>query len=183
MGKEMSRLSRTVSHALRHEPWLYELILNNEGWTSVESMLAALRREREEWADLSENDLARMIDTSNKRRHEIEDGKIRALYGHSIAGKLTMTPTIPPDLLFHGTDIHVVPQIKSSGLLPMGRQYVHLSTDKETAQQVARRKAKQWTILRVIANKAHAHGVSFYEGNEKVWLADEVPTQFIVFEE
>jgi putative RNA 2'-phosphotransferase len=65
----------------------------------------------------------------------------------------------------------------------MGRQYVHLSTDKETAQQVARRKAKQWTILRVIANKAHAHGVSFYGGNEKVWLADEVPTKFIVFEE
>ena len=26
-------LSKTISHALRHEPWLYELELDDEGWT------------------------------------------------------------------------------------------------------------------------------------------------------
>ena len=183
MGKEMSYLSRAVSRALRHEPWLYELELDYEGWTPVENILMALRKERAEWADLAQNDLAHMIETSNKRRHEIQDGKIRALYGHSIAGKLKRTPTTPPDLLFHGTNRNVVSQIRSSGLLPMNRQYVHLSTDEETAKQVGRRKAKQSTILRVMADKAHANGIAFYEGNEKVWLVDEVPTEFIAFDE
>jgi len=183
MGKELSHLSRAVSHVLRHEPWLYELELDDEGWTPVESILTALRKERAEWAGLSENDLARMIETLDKRRHEMRDGKIRALYGHSIAGKLKRTPTTPPDLLFHGTNPDIVPQIKSSGLLPMHRQYVHLSTDEETAKQVGRRKARQYTLLRVMAGKAHVNGISFYEGNEKVWLADQVPTEFIVFDE
>jgi putative RNA 2'-phosphotransferase len=186
VGKEMSRLSslsRAVSHALRHEPWLYELELDDEGWTSVQNILTALRQRQAEWADVSENELAHMIEMSSKRRHEIRDGKIRSLYGHSIAVKFTGTPTTPPDMLFHGTDLNVVPLIKSSGLLSMKRQYVHLSTDEETAKQVGRRKAKQSAILRVMAKEAHANGVSFYQGNEKVWLAYKVPTEFIAFDE
>jgi putative RNA 2'-phosphotransferase len=73
--------------------------------------------------------------------------------------------------------------IKSSGLLPMGRQYVHLSVDEATAFDVGRRKARKPTILRVSAGKARNTGIHFYEGNEKVWLADFVPPDFIVFGE
>jgi putative RNA 2'-phosphotransferase len=178
--KDLSNLSRAVSHALRHEPWLYELELDDEGWASVESILVALRKEQPEWADLCEADLARMIESSSKRRHEVKDGRIRALYGHSIAGKLKRTPATPPAVLFHGTAPDVVSLIKVSGLLPMGRQYVHLSVDEATAVEVGRRKAKKPTILRVLAAEAHAKGIHFYEGNEKVWLADLVPSDFIV---
>jgi putative RNA 2'-phosphotransferase len=28
-------LSEVFSHALRHEPWLYELELDDEGWASL----------------------------------------------------------------------------------------------------------------------------------------------------
>lgn len=31
---DLPKLSRAVSHALRHEPWLYELELDGEGWTT-----------------------------------------------------------------------------------------------------------------------------------------------------
>ena len=64
----------------------------------------------------------------------------------------------------------------------MGRQYVHLSVDSTTAREVGRRKASQPVILRVLAGNAHVNGFRFYEGNEKVWLADHVPAKFIVFE-
>ena len=35
MVKDLTQISRVVSHALRHEPWLYELELDAEGWTEV----------------------------------------------------------------------------------------------------------------------------------------------------
>jgi putative RNA 2'-phosphotransferase len=175
----LTHLSKLVSHALRHEPWLYELELDEEGWTSVESIVVALRNERPEWANLREGDLTRMIESSTKRRHEVKDGRIRALYGHSIVGKLKRTPVTPPDVLYHGTAPEVVALIKSSGLLPMGRQHVHLSLDEATAAEVGRRKARKPTILRVLAGKAHATGIRFYEGNERVLLADCVPPEFI----
>lgn len=176
-------LSRTVSHALRHEPWLYELELDEEGWTPIDGVLSALRGERQEWRSLTEADLVRMIEASSKRRHEISGGRIRALYGHSVPGRLRKTPAVPPGLLFHGTAPASLPNIRSSGLLPMGRQYVHLSIDRATAEEVGRRKSPRPIILQVLAGEAHVQGVRFYEGNEKVWLADQVPARFITLEE
>jgi putative RNA 2'-phosphotransferase len=101
--KDLTAISRTLSHALRPEPWLYELELDAEGWTPVEAVLAGLRAERNDWRDLAADDLAEMIATSTKRRHEMADGRIRALYGHSVPGKLARTPSPPPERLYHGT--------------------------------------------------------------------------------
>ncbi|MCS7021751.1 MAG: RNA 2'-phosphotransferase [Gemmataceae bacterium] len=180
-GPDLRDLSRAVSHALRHEPWLYGLELDAEGWACVDELVAALRRNKPEWVTLSVDDLTRMIATSDKQRHEIRGGKIRALYGHSIPGKLRRTPMVPPEVFYHGTSPLFVPAIRTSGLLPMARQYVHLSVDVDTALAVGKRKSKTPIILRVQAKQAYEKGVQFYIGNEKVWLVDRVPSDFIVF--
>ena len=52
-----------MSHALRYEPWLYELELDAEGWTSVEALLVAPRTEKADWNDLEAADLAEVIRT------------------------------------------------------------------------------------------------------------------------
>ena len=77
-----SNLSRTISHALRHEPWVYELELDDEGWVLILQLLDALRSENEAWQELGESDIREMVRTSSKQRHEIRDGRIRAIYGH-----------------------------------------------------------------------------------------------------
>lgn len=179
MGIDTVQLSKTVSHALRHEPWLYELELDDEGWVNVEALLAALREEMPAWRNLTESDLVEMIRSSSKQRHELAAGRIRALYGHSLPGKLHRTPAMPPAYLFHGTSPAFVAAIRRDGLLPMARQYVHLSIDAETAQAVGKRKSPAPIILVVKSQEARQAGVAFYEGNEKVWLADRVPPEFI----
>jgi putative RNA 2'-phosphotransferase len=102
MPLDHTRLSKTVSHALRHQPWLYELEPDSEGWVSVEDLLEALR-ERKAWRNLAAADIAAMVEGSDKRRFEMRDGRIRALYGHSIPGKLSREPARPPAVLYHGT--------------------------------------------------------------------------------
>jgi putative RNA 2'-phosphotransferase len=172
-------LSKVISHALRHEPWLYELELDDEGWVPIEELLSALRTEKPDWSAVSEADLAEMIARSDKKRHELRDGKIRALYGHSVADKLLKQPSEPPAILYHGTSPETVQRIKADGLRPMSRQYVHLSVDKATAEQVGRRKAQMPVLLVVKAAQAHVAGIAFYRGNDQVWLADFVPVTFI----
>ncbi len=142
MGINLIDLSRVVSHALRHEPWLYELEINSEGWTSVNNLLDALRLQEDDWKELTELDIVKMIDSSSKRRHEITDGCIRALYGHSLVHKLQKTELMPPEILFHGTSPKAYKIIKSEGLKPMQRQYVHLTTNRDNAYQVGQRKGK-----------------------------------------
>ncbi len=120
------KLSKEISYALRHAPWEYELELDSEGWVSVEQVLNALRLDKQ-WESITESDLKKMIEVSDKKRHEILDEKIRALYGHSVPQKILKKVSVPPSILYHGTARHLVEQILSEGLQPMGRQYVHLS--------------------------------------------------------
>ena len=180
MKHDAHRLSRTISHALRHEPWLYELELDEEGWVDAEALLSALRSQRREWRRLSEQDIARVMAAADKLRFELHDGKIRALYGHSTPQRLLKVPSTPPAVLYHGTSPKTVEVILAEGLKPMGRQYVHLSADRETADRVGHRKAQNAVILEIGAAEAHAAGVVFYKGNELVWLADRVPEAYVL---
>ncbi|OYO02453.1 RNA 2'-phosphotransferase [Enemella evansiae] len=171
-------LSRVVSHALRHEPWVYELDLDHQGWIPVDSLVEALRLDPR-WSSLTVADVEAMVAGAGKRRHEMREGRIRAIYGHSLAGRIARGPAEPPRWLFHGAPPSAAEMIRVDGLRPMGRQFVHLSIDQESARQVGLRKSPVPVILRVDTQAAGEAGVAFYAGNEKVWLADSVPPEFI----
>ena len=180
--RQFSELSRVISHALRHEPWRYELELDADGWVGLPQLLESLRTERADWSALSEADLKEMLRRSSKQRHEIENGQIRATYGHSVPGRLARTRSQPPNVLYHGTNPELIDAIRTDGLRPMQRQNIHLSVDTVSALEVGRRKSREPVLLLVRAIEAHHSGIAFYEGNEKVWLADRVPWSFIQVE-
>lgn len=167
-------LSRAVSHALRHEPWLYELELDEEGWAQVEQLVSALREKGENWSAVDRKAIERMIMSATKRRHELDGNRIRALYGHS-AHRIKKATSRPPGRLFHGTAPRTWDLIQEEGLRPMGRQHVHLSIDVATATAVGRRKSAHPVILTIDATGAAAAGARFYKGNDIVWLADQIP--------
>jgi putative RNA 2'-phosphotransferase len=141
--------------------------------------LEALRSRGAGWSDLGADDLGDVVATSEKNRFELEGARVRARYGHSVPQRLARVEAPPPDLLFHGTSPRAWRAIADRGLVPMRRQYVHLSADVATALQVGRRKAAEPVLLRVYARVAAAAGVRFYLGNELVWLADAVPAEFV----
>lgn len=176
--KHLEQLSKEVSYALRHAPWEYELEMDEEGWVLTDQLLSALRAS-EKWKDIKESDLVEMIERSEKKRHQILNGKIRAFYGHSIPMKIVREEKMPPDFLYHGTARRFLDSIEEKGLLPQNRQYVHLSQDVETAENVGKRHDHKPCILKIDANAAWKNGVKFYYGNEKVWLADQIPSQYI----
>lgn len=174
------KLSKEISYALRHSPLEYGLELDNNGWVRLQELLTALRK-KEEWKTLEIKDLIKMIELSDKKCHEIVDGKIRAQYGHSISTKIQKDATAPPEYLYHGTARRFNRSIKEKGLLPQDRQYVHLSVDIETAAQVGKRRDESPVILIIKAKLAWKNGVCFYKGNDKVWLADAIRSKYIEF--
>jgi len=178
---DYSKLSKEVAYALRHAPWEYGLELDAEGWVDINQLLSSLH-ECEKWKKVSEHDLHVMIEKSDKKRYEISNGKIRALYGHSIPQRIIKEQKCPPEVLYHGTARRFVKSIKEKGLQPQGRQYVHLSADVETALQVGKRRDIKPVLLIVNALEAWSEGIKFYLGNDKVWLADAIPSKYIRFE-
>ena len=177
---DYTKLSKEISYALRHAPWEYELELDDEGFVPVEQLLHALNEGGDYKETITEEDILHIIETSEKKRHELRDGKIRALYGHTVPSLIKKEPVVPPDILYHGTSHKAYGIIMDSGLKPMSRQYVHLSTDTDTAIRVGKRRDKDPVILVIDAKKGCADGVIFYaSGYEKVILADFVPAEYI----
>ena len=171
-------LSKELSYALRHAPWEYELEMDDEGWVDVDQLLQVLRL-NPKWENVNESDLHCVISESEKKRHEISNGRIRAFYGHSVPKRIQKSDATPPKILYHGTARRVSDLILQEGLKPNQRQYVHLSQDIETAMKVGKRRDAKPIILEIDAKRAHDNGVKFYLGNEMVWLADSIPPEYI----
>jgi putative RNA 2'-phosphotransferase len=169
-------LSKIVSHALRHEPQSYNLNLDNQGWVLLSDLIIALNSKG---IQVNEFDINKMIELSEKKRHQILNGKIRAYYGHSIENKILKPPVEPPEFLYHGTIQNNLINILEKGLLPMGRQYVHLSIDRDTAGIVGSRKKGEIIILTIKAKEAFLNNIQFYKEKNEIWLSDSIPSQYI----
>lgn len=171
------QLSKTVSHALRHEPQSYNLNLDNEGWVLISDLVIALNSKG---IKADEFGINKMVELSEKKRHQILNGKIRAYYGHSVENKILKYPVEPPEFLYHGTVQNSLINILKKGLLPMERQYVHLSIDRSTAEMVGSRRKGDLVILTIRAKEAFLNNIQFYKEENGIWLSDQIPSKYII---
>jgi putative RNA 2'-phosphotransferase len=177
--KTRTRLSKFLSLVLRHQPEGIGLVLDANGWASVDTLLAQCRAHG---TDISRTMLDEIVATNPKRRFALSDDgqRIRASQGHGIEVDLGYAPHQPPELLFHGTVVTALPAIRAEGLKKMQRHHVHLSRDADTATMVGRRRGAP-VVLRVLAGRMHLDGHPFYLSANGVWLTDGVPPGYIEF--
>lgn len=178
MNKRLTAISKEISYALRHRPEEFGLALDEQGFVEIDELLSVLNT-KELSRNVTRKDLEAIIEQSEKKRHEIVGNRIRAIYGHSTVQRIMEESAVPPSILYHGTSPEAVAKILVDGIRPMGRQYAHLSADIETALSVGSRHAKKPVLLKIDAANAHKNGVTFYRGNDKVWLADFVPADYV----
>ena len=170
-------ISKLLSLILRHKPEQFGVVLDAEGYASIEEVLAAIKSRM---PNVTERDLVAIVDSvePDKRRFTMEKSEIRANYGHSLRERISHEVQVPPPVLWHGTNESAVSSILEAGIRPMQRQYVHLTTDIDLAVRVGGRRGRA-CVLKVDAERAHAEGVAFYRANEMFWLADVVPARFV----
>ncbi|MCU6480505.1 RNA 2'-phosphotransferase [Arthrobacter sp. A2-55] len=178
-GDARTRVSKTLARALRHEPELLGVALDEHGWAPMDELVDGLRLFDPAWAAVDASHLPALVDTAAKQRFEIADGRIRALYGHSVPGVLPPAASAPPAVLFHGTSPEAAEVILRDGLKPMRRQHVHLSVDRDTAVLVGRRKTGDPAVLEIDAADAADAGVLFRQANDATWLTDWIPAKYI----
>lgn len=177
--RRAERLSRLLSLILRHRPEAFGLALDPHGWVDLEALLEAVRRQRG-WEDATVADVEAAVNLPGRRRFEVRDGRIRALYGHSVPVQPEGSPQRPPEWLYHGTAPERLGAILTEGLQPQARRFVHLSLSPLQAREVGLRHSANPVVLTVLARRAHEAGVAFYRASPDVFLADAVPPQFLL---
>ncbi len=173
------RISRFLAFVLRHHPEEIGLDLDARGSADLDALLEGLRG-RPGLERVTREQIERLVASGPAAaRFAIEEGRIRARYGHSLAQPIQYERADPPPLLFHGTTPEAADQVLAEGLGPGQRQRVHLSADTPAAREVGRRRCRDPVVLRIDTESATKGGVRFYRGGPAVWLADDIPPECI----
>lgn len=180
MNHNHIKVSKFLSLVLRHQPDIIGMEFEPGGWLDIDQLIEnANQRGRQ----LDRKLLLDVVATNDKKRFAIsEDGaKIRASQGHSVSTvELGMTPTAPPEQLFHGTVKKFLTSIQEEGLSKQNRNHVHLSADQLTAEKVGQRRGHP-IILLVNSGQMHRDGWPFFLSENNVWLTDTVPVKYLTF--
>ncbi len=169
-----TRISKYMSYLLRHNP--EDLKMDGQGFVNLNELLHKIR-ERFPQADMKL--IREIVERSERRRFEIRNGKIRALYGHSIPVKMELREADKVKVLYHGTTPEAAEKILRTGLKPMKRRWVHLSPTREIAERIGLRRTKTPVILEIDAEKARKNGMKFYKATEEVYLSEYIPPKYI----
>ncbi len=175
MNKKLKTIGRQLVRILRHVPG--NIKIYNGGYARTIDILTHFH--------IGLSELSEIVDYDNKDRLAFLYDKelIRASQGHSFDVDLGLPPITPPDILLHGTIEDFLELIFETGIKKMNRHAVHLSTNLETATQVANRRKSDTIILNIDSKTMFEDGYDFFLSDNGVWLTDIVPAKYISIHE
>lgn len=178
--KDYSKVSKTLSYLLRHNPYKANLDMDARGFVNINQLLKNMKKCK--LGNITKEELEYIVNTDSKGRYQILDDNIRCVQGHSISGiepdLELLTKENCPDRLWHGTSESNYKKICSSGRISkMSRNFVHLSEDPNTAKSVGLRHDKNnCTIICIRTEYLFKAGLKIYKSINGVYLVDSVPT-------
>lgn len=179
--EERYEMARHLALILRELAPSLGLNVDKYGWVSVRAVLVEMKARfpQIEFAHIKE-----ISDKDAQKRFEISGERIRAKAGHKYDVLVPSSPVEPPELLYHGTSPDAARLILESGILRMGKAYVHLATTIERARRIGLRKIAHPVILKVDARRAFKAGAKFWRSGQispdgEIFLSEEIPSDFV----
>lgn len=164
----MIEKSKELAFLLRHDT---EYNWGEHGWRQVKDLID----NHEYTMDMLET----IVDTDNKGRYEFNEDHtmIRARQGHSINVDVELQKTVPPKTLYHGTATRFIDKIRQEGIKKMTRNYVHLTSNLQTAKMTGERHGKPIIIV-IDTYRMHLDGIDFYLARNNVWLTEYIDPKY-----
>jgi putative RNA 2'-phosphotransferase len=173
----VKKKSKRLSWLLRHGATEVGLDMDEAGWVDVDAVLKTLHMSRAE--------LETVVRENDKRRLQLENGRVRACQGHSLDNIAVTREGLESSWaryadeasVWHGTSIDAVPSIAREGILAVGRTHVHLAPT--TTSKVGKRSAVH-VMLEVCPTRVRGAGLDLYVAPNGVILAREIPAACII---
>ncbi|MHC4780459.1 MAG: RNA 2'-phosphotransferase [Planctomycetota bacterium] len=175
--RRSSRLSKFLALVLRHRASQFGLRIDEEGFVGVDDLLAVVVEQGMDWVD--REGLEAVCGTHIRKRFEIKGERIRATYGHSFQTPIRYEVVDPPDQLFAGMPKVKTVAVRENGLEPDGRQYVHLTDDRDEAMEVGKRQGDDPDVVVVRAREAAAGGIAFHKPTDGLYLSGSIPPEYL----
>lgn len=169
----LKNISKTLSFILRHNPEQFNLTMDDFGWVDVQKLVDAM--------NINTAMLVSIVNEDSKGRYAFNEDTtlIRATQGHSrpvILDIVNIVEVFQP--VYHGTATRFLDSILAQGLIPNGRQYVHMAYDLQQAEETGRRHGKP-VVLLVNVNQAIKDGIKFIKSQNGYVLTEHVPAKYL----
>jgi putative RNA 2'-phosphotransferase len=177
--EEIDKLGRIMAGILRHFPERFGLDMNEQGWVDIKDMVDAVRSKRNQFHWLRQHHIRAVVETDPKGRYQLDNGNVRATYGHSINLDLDLPTDDIPDNLYYPATEEEADIILETGLKPSDRKQVHLSKSSDDAKKAAAHREPNPIILVIDAKKACDDGLVIMKAGHTVFITSEVPSKYL----
>jgi putative RNA 2'-phosphotransferase len=173
MGKNRTpeQLAKLMAYILEKHPEEFGLVLNPDGFVTIKELLKAIHEESG-YGYVCRSHLNE-IQISIPASLEIVDDNIRAINREALVPPSPVDH--PPKILFTCIRRKAHAVVLDKGIHPQGADHVVLSSDREMAERIGRRKDSQPIVLEVHTARSCQQGVRFYQSGDSLFLADFIP--------
>jgi putative RNA 2'-phosphotransferase len=175
LPRQLESLARMLAYILSHRPDEFGLVLSEEGFIPIKSLLQALGTEPG-WGFVRRYHLDQIVGLMSPPAFEVEGERIRAL----TPAKLRRLPGEPPPALVY---VAIPPKaharVWEEGLKSPPDQEIVLAATQELAKKLGRRRAPAPILVIVQAQAAARRGISFTGYGEGLYLAPSLPRDFL----
>ncbi len=165
-----------MAYILGHRPYEFGLVPDSHGFITFKELLWAFHEEPG-WTHVREGSIKEVLLSEDRHMFETTDKTIRAvdrrwnLY-------LENPEKSVPKLLFHGIRIKAHPEALEKGLPFRQDFYIVLSSSREMAERLGKRRDRKPVILEISAARALEQGINFYRFGD-LFLVKEVSPEYI----
>lgn len=173
IARTREKLNAFLGYVLGRNPYEFGLVPDENGYVKIKDLLKAVREESG-FGNVTEGRLSELQLTVRKPMVEIHENLIRATERE----KLT-TPACDgntPKLLYAGIRARAHGHVVNKGFSPYeGQSYVILSSDRDMAERIGKRRDANPVILTINTAQAEDLGVLFLYAGENIYLTRQIP--------
>ena len=169
-------VSRLLTYMLGHKPYEFGLVPDLEGFIAIKELLKAIHEEPG-FRYVSQGNINEVLMSENRSLFEVREKQIRAL---DRQWNIDLTDPIQslPKLLFLGIRRKAHPVVIEKGLRAIEGTCYPLSSDRDMAHRIGKRRDQQPVILEIMADRAQTEGTLFYAFGS-LFLTSEVQPRHI----
>lgn len=165
-------LAKFLSYVLGRRPDEFGLVTEADGFVKTKELLKAVNEE-EGWGYVRKGHIDEVAVSLPDSPIEIRNDSVRAVNREKLSERLS--PEDMPKILFASVKRKTYAHVLEKGIQPGGVLQVTLSSEKEIAERMGKRRDHEPIILSVNVKHAEEKGVVFRRSGETLFTAPEIP--------
>ncbi len=173
MNKKVKKLHKFLVYILGKNPYEFGLFPDENNFVKIKELIKAVNEEND--FHITIKNIEEIFFMLDNPEIEIENNHIR-LKNAEKKFSVSELPA-PPKTLYSCVRKKALAHVIENGIKPYSdNKYVILSSEKEMAERIGRRKDNEPALLIINTNQVKEHGIKLYHFGESIYLAEFIPS-------